>query len=614
MPLTDNTPELNQPARPNQPLFERVQDWIFRMDSGFGIQWLRLGLFVLFVGAVILFYAGTQFHGLRDPETMDLGQLGRNLANGRGYVTRNVRIVDLSYLSNIGKAPLGEGRETVPELWTPPMYPFMLSILFRMFPPHPDLSKAQEQLNIKPGELPPQGDVQRLQAYLDSGLDAATRMDRLPLVMSWTFFLVGIVVLYLLARELFDARVANLSIFLYVLSDPLLDACVSGSMLPFLTVMFMLTAYALLKAKQWSETKSSIYWPCGALLACGFFLGIGTLSRYTFACLLLPLVIYLFVAMPKMQVAMKLGLTLGMFFLVLMPWVIRNQKVSNTFFGLSKFTVTEIPYSDLTEEVAETQVQRGFDINSKFPFHQVGVRALTNWDNFYRKAFKESGANYLIAFFLVSLFHRFRREDVLKIHWFVFWGMVAALVWIGFSGMTGKSFFTMFSPLIYIYGAAFFFVMFERLQFRLRLIRRAIVGLFVLVNIMPMIFTSLPPAPLAPYPPYHGGVIATTCDTFRDDELLASDVPWAVAWYGDRSAVIMPWSEEDYVKINDHMHFISGIYMTQQTLLELKVGQIVKGYQQYWLTKYDPRMKPKDMYFRTLTKDGEQILLSNRQR
>ena len=112
--------DLNKPARPNRPLFERLQDLVFKFDTGFGVQWFRLGLFLLVVMLVILLYTGTQFYGLRNRETMDLGQLGRNLAMGRGYVTKNIRPLDLAYLGAIGKPSLSKGREVIPELWAPP--------------------------------------------------------------------------------------------------------------------------------------------------------------------------------------------------------------------------------------------------------------------------------------------------------------------------------------------------------------------------------------------------------------------------------------------------------------------------------------------------------------
>ena len=128
----DKLSDLNKPARPNRPIFEHLQDLVFKFDTGFGVRWFRVGLFLLGVMLVILLYTGTQFYGLRSRETMDLAQLGRNLAMNRGYVTENIRPLDLAYLGSIGKPSLSKGRESIPELWTPPLYPVILSAWFRI--------------------------------------------------------------------------------------------------------------------------------------------------------------------------------------------------------------------------------------------------------------------------------------------------------------------------------------------------------------------------------------------------------------------------------------------------------------------------------------------------
>ena len=81
-----------------KPVFERIQDWIFKLDVGIGIGPFRLGMFCLVVLLLILLYTGTQFYGLRDPEAMDAGQLARNLWRGRGYATQNIRPLEIWYL------------------------------------------------------------------------------------------------------------------------------------------------------------------------------------------------------------------------------------------------------------------------------------------------------------------------------------------------------------------------------------------------------------------------------------------------------------------------------------------------------------------------------------
>jgi hypothetical protein len=240
---------------------------------------------------------------------------------------------------------------------------------------------------------------------------------------------------------------------------------------------------------------------------------------------------------------------------------------------------------------------------------------VVNWDRLYRRELLGTGAGLLMAFFLASLLHRYRREDVFRLRRFLFWSVVAAFGWMGFGGVPVWNFFAAFLPVVILFATAFFFVMFERLQFRTRWVRRGMVGLFAVLNLLAVVFALLPPPPPAVYPPYNGGIIAAMGRTFRDEEIVATDIPWAVAWYGDRSAYLLPVSEADYLYLNDDVHTVSGIYMTQKTLEEVTSVAALSGYQQFWLSKYGPPPATFPLkFFRVLSLDGQQVLTSNRPR
>ena len=264
------------------------------------------------------------------------------------------------------------------------------------------------------------------------------------------------------------------------------------------------------------------------------------------------------------------------------------------------------------EEAAVVQLQRQSDAGTPIRLHAAGIRVLMHWDKLYREQLKNAGANFLIVFFLVALLHRFRRDEVVRLHWWVFGGLLTAVFSLGLAGPPRWNFFTVFIPVIAIYGAAFFFVMFERLQLRKRWVRRGVVGLFVMLNVLPMLFTLLPHLPVSAYPPYDGGVVAATGETFRDIDLVATDIPWAVAWYSDRSALLIPVEEKAYLYLNDNLRVFAGIYLT--TLREWRWMETLTTYS-FWLSKYDvvhpPPEKASLQYRRQLTVDGEQILWSD---
>jgi len=69
------------------------------------------------------------------------------------------------------------------------------------------------------------------------------------------------------------------------------------------------------------------------------------------------------------------------------------------------------------------------------------------------------------------------------------------------------------------------------------------------------------------YPPYHPPDIQRISQVLRPDELMMSDVPWAVAWYGQRECVSLPLNpKEEFFNIYDYVKPVSGLYLTQKSL------------------------------------------------
>lgn len=606
----DNISELNQPIKLKRPIFERLQDLIFKFDLGMGVQWFRLGGFLLLVFLVVLVYTGTQFVGLRDRETMDVGQLGRNLALGRGYVTRSLRPIDVSYLAAAGKLKVSEGRVALPELWTPPGYPLVLAGWFKLLKPQSRIGAVKRLLDVPAHLLP--ADWPKLQALYDAARVQTLRMDRSLVILAWLFFVADLGMLYLLARALFDKRVALLSVVLCLLCDQLLDACVAGNMLPFLALLVLLVMWLLFKAEQWAAAETSVYLVTGALVAGGALVGGAILTRYTMVCLVPAVAVWLWMRLPAVQRAMKFGVFFGTVALVLVPWVAHNVSVADSPFGLARWAAMHTMPDERGEEVAVVQLQRQSDASIPFRLRATGIRMLMLWDKLYREQLKDTGANFLIAFFLVALLHRFRRDEAVRWQWWLFGVLLTAVVGLGVAGPPRWNFFTIFIPVIAMFGAAFFFVMFERLQLRTRWIRRGVVGLFVGLNMLPMVFTLLPPPPVSVYPPYDGGVVAAVGETFRENDLVATDIPWAMAWYGDRSAMLIPAEESSYIYYNDNLRVFAGIYLT--TLRDWHWMDALTSYS-FWLSKYDmvhpPPEKAPLQYRRQITVDGEQILWSD---
>jgi len=78
-------------------------------------------------------------------------------------------------------------------------------------------------------------------------------------------------------------------------------------------------------------------------------------------------------------------------------------------------------------------------------------------------------------------------------------------------------------------------------------------------------------------PPY----IAVINDWMKPNEITATDMPWAVAWYADRRAVWLPDTVRDYTDLSDDNLLggpIKAIYLTpisgsQNTLRDILNGE-----------------------------------------
>ena len=572
-------------ARHERPLFERVQDWLGRVEIGGGVNLFHFGLFVALALGVVIFYTGTQFYGLRDAEAMNLGQLGRNLASGRGYVTRSVRPADVYYLNALGRPTLGGERIAVPELWTPPAYPLVLSLAFR--------------------------------AAGQAGRGAADRPmlngDRLMMIAGWVFFGVGLGLTYWLSHELFDRRVAVLAAFLYLFCNPLLDHAMAGLPTGFLSVLLLVVVTALFKARQWQGLGQPRWWVFGGLAVSAVALGLGILTEYVFAALVVPWLIYVGLTFRR-QLVGSLAIGVTMLLLVLTPWMVANYRASRALFGLAPRALMEETGRGTDHEIRVGQLQRSYAAPPAVGLRVIGRKALINLREMYENTIKDIGGNYSIVFFLVSLLHRFRREEVLRLQRLLFVGVIGCVLWLSIAGAAKRNPLTFFTPVMIIYAAAFFFVMFERLQFRTRASRAGMVALFAGVNMVPFGLAILPPRDTFPYPPYNAAVAGQLAEIFRPGELLASDIPWAVAWYADRTALWAPLEQRDYMQLHDEVRNIEGIYVTQATLLGQSGLEMLGGYQQFWWRMFlaPPEKSFPLQYPAPMTPDRQQLLISNR--
>jgi hypothetical protein len=134
--------------------------------------------------------------------------------------------------------------------------------------------------------------------------------------------------------------------------------------------------------------------------------------------------------------------------------------------------------------------------------------------------------------------------------------------------INSENLLVLLAPLVFIYGASLFLTFLDQMKLPLPQLRYAIIALFVAVSCLPMISALSPPKtqPVA-YPPYYPPEIQQTAGWMKENELMMSDVPWAVAWYGQRQCVwITLDAQDEFFAINDYLKPVQALYLTPESM------------------------------------------------
>src|SRR5437867_57538 len=112
---------------------QTVQSAVWNIELGRGKAVLQWVVVIFATGVLMLLYTHWQFRGLEKREAIDMAQLARNIARGRGFTTSVVRPVSLWHLKTYrpDHNPMFEDH---PDLYNPPLYPLILAGIFRLLP------------------------------------------------------------------------------------------------------------------------------------------------------------------------------------------------------------------------------------------------------------------------------------------------------------------------------------------------------------------------------------------------------------------------------------------------------------------------------------------------
>jgi hypothetical protein len=540
-------------------LEERLQNVINSLDAGGGQALLRLLIAGLLVLGLLVVYASAQFRGLRDPEAMELAQLGRGLAAGEGYRTACLRPIDAWCFARGGREL--DWTRPIPEIRRAPAFPALLSAGFRLLRPPADATVGRR-------------------AY------PAERRVILPVGMVLT--LLTTLLVYGLATGLFGSAAGGVAAGTYALSNGVLAATISGRETP-LAGLLITGVYGLaLAAVRLRDRHARPALCLGAAALGGGLAGLAALTAYRLGFVVLavlPLFAVGFVRWRRTTISVWLAAML----LVVTPWLIRNAVVSGRPLGsapLAMLHAGAAPGDGALERTAQPQIARSEALRI------VGENVGRNLQALVGGYLYETGSGLVVAFFLVVLLARLDADNANRLKWSVALGVALLALTSALASPDSDAFLPLY-PMIAVLAAGMLFKLLDDMPFLARELRAVIVVLWVGLAALPaMLAISGRRAP-PPYPPYSPVLAGYAAGLVPAGCILATDIPWATAWYGGQPSMLLPRATDELVAMRDAGVPIGAVYLTTQTGNRPYVQGLLQGPERSWLPLLN-RMVPAD--------------------
>lgn len=551
-----------------------VQGFIHSLEQGRLAPLIRGLIIAAVIIAVAMIYLGWKFHGFLAPEAMDQAQVAREISRGHGWSTQFIRPLAVWQIEkNGGALP----KTSFPDTYNAPLPPLVNALAVKL---------AGDKLELKPGE------------YIAPA-------ERFIVALAMLFFLASVWIEYLLLRRLFDARLAFWAASLTLVSDLCWQFTLTGLPQILMLLLFNAGLYALMRAieaHQGIDQPTTAMTEEGAVLvrpSMGSVLGWSALTGVFFGLLTLShgVAVWLFVGLLAFagvhfrRRAAGVFVMLAAFALVCAPWLVRNERVSGNPFGVAGFSIYDTINGSTTDRMRSTSGSKTDDIPPTYFRTKIqdGIVAQVG------RLSGSLGDNLVALAFFVCLLHSFRRPGVnalrnavLVIWLFAVFGMaLLGNAPESYSPLGANQLGVLFLPTMLGFGLAFVLVLFSRREEALSSVARLVLFtvLFV-VSGLPLLFALLPRngAPFQ-YPPYFEPAINRLNGWIKDNEIVGSDMPWAVAWYADRKSLWIPDKFAELMGLSDNAKLpgvMGGVFLTPISRNTPLFSGVLKGeYQEY---------------------------------
>ena len=558
---------------------QTVQDIIHRFEVGEGRRVIPIGALILLFIAILAIYNLRESTGFASIEAMDVSQLAHNIEQGEGFTTNFIRPLSLALVGQQNQDDIDDPmrlKAKHPDLANAPLYPYLLAAAMKVLP----FNYTIPELRSK--------NFRRFQPEVMIG------------IINQAFFILSAIVLFLVAKRLFDESIAWFTTVVFLGTDLMWRFSFSGLSTNLAILLFLLLIAVLVhleaghpidhyeeKDNPNRREHSALYYAMMAGIA-GLLLAALILTRYSLICLLIPTFFFFISYLPGRRLV-TVGTALITVLLIVSPWLWRNQQLSGNFFGTAG-------YAHIHESSRYTgnSIERNLQGNiGSVSLTETIRKFLKNAAHITEHDIPRLGGSWLSALFIAGLLVPFTNRSLNRMRNFSLLSLAVftATQAIGRTHLSDHSpeinsenLLILIIPLAYIFGAGLFFLLLDQLNLNFAGAQFYVSLLVALLACLPLIFRILPPrnSPVA-YPPYSPPLIQRVGNWFADDELMMSDMPWAVAWYADTKCIWLTRNlEPDFYTINDQHKPINGLYLTPITTNGRFVSDMVRNTSWAW--------------------------------
>lgn len=493
---------------------------------------LILGLILVILSFSYLFLS---FKGLNQPFAMDQAQIAREVARGNGMTTQFIRPLALSKTvskqNNTAEKSLEAIRDT-----------------------------NHAPLNIL---------VQSAAIFIAGGADFNNwtmepnsmlyGLDRVIAATSLIFFFLSIFLIFKLVRRMFDDTIAGVTCALIIINDFFMQFAISGLPQMLMLFLFTLGCNYLYSAMQDQEEKKS---PRKHLVLAAIFFTLLVLSNWITIWIMLGVII--FVSFHFRDVKLRTFPFIA-FLLLGLAWpVYQNILATGNPFGTAIFATPGIFGGE------EGDTMRALNQGEVQPFFDLIKGLVASAFSQIKNIIVNMGGIIIVPVFFICLFHKYRKPEIngFKIALLIIWCMSLLGMTIcsdtELQPVEPTQIQLLLAPFFSAFALSMLFMIIARKanHSQERKLRTLSITLILLASAGSLLLTVPDQIRIGlltsnrfrmNWPPYAPAALNGTLHKATEStasSLIATDQPWAVAWYADRPALWIPKTVGNLIQID----------------------------------------------------------------